>query len=374
MIDHIHLMNGTSQEPIRWERKPPIDMRWEVSAAPTDEMWEAMRATPIGMADFGEDPTVRELEELGAELLGHEASMLVPTVTIGTVLSMMSGATTGTAVLMEERCHMYWVEQLHVSALAGAAPRLLRGDKFGAVALEQIEAVITERYYGHAVPVSVMCLENTHNICGGTVLTPEYTRAVSDLCHGQGIKVYLDGARLFNAAVAQEVPIDHLAAPADYVVVGLNKALGAPFGSLLAGSTEFIEEAKLLCRRIGAMGMHKAGLYAAACLVALRKMVDRLAEDHQRARRMAEEIETIPGLTVDLETVQTNLVRVETEPRLTSHEVAISLVEYGVAIHEFEPNAFKLALHFEIGDEEVEYALQAIRTSMERLAQGAAVS
>jgi threonine aldolase len=357
--------------PIRWREKPLVDLRWEVSAAPTEAMWDAMRSVPIGMADFGEDPTVLELEALGAELTGHEASMLVPTVTTGTVLSLMSGAPRGTVVLMEERAHLYWSEELHVSYVCGATPRLISGDKCGVISIDQLEEETRRQYYGHPSRISMLSLENTHNICGGTLLTPDYTQAVAHFCHHQGMKLYIDGARIFNAAVALGVPVRALAAPADYVVVGLNKGLGAPYGSLLCGSREFMDEARVNCRRLGSMGMHKAGLYAAACLVGLRTMVDRLADDQRRAWRLAGALAEIPGLEVDLETVQTNLVRVDvSEPGITAYDVAVGLANEGIAVHVFEPSAFKFALHFEIGDEDVERVIDVTDGVMKRLDTG----
>jgi threonine aldolase len=355
---------------IRWSHRPEIDLRWEVSALPTAAMWEAMQTTQIGMADFGEDPAVNELEALGAELTGHEASMLVPTVTVGTILSLLAGAPRGTVVLMEERCHLYWVEELHVSYICGATARLVKGDKFGAISLDALERAMAKQFYGHPSRVAMLCLENTHNICGGTVLTAEYMHAVSAFCHAHNVTLYVDGARALNAAVALGIPLKHLTAPADYVVVGLNKGLGAPFGSLLCGSKQFIADARVNCRRLGSMGMHKAGIYAAACLVGLRTMVERLAEDQRRARILAEGIAGISGLKVDLETVQTNLVRVDlTHPGLTSYEVAVGLAERGVAIHAFEREAFKFALHYEIRDHHLSRVVDATTEVMEDLVE-----
>jgi threonine aldolase len=359
---------------VQWSSRPRIDLRWEVSVAPTDAMWEAMRATPIGMADFGEDPAVRELEAYGAELTGHEAALLIPTVTVGTVLSILGGAPRGSVVLMEERCHIYWVEQGHVASIAGAMPALLAGDKLGAIPVEAIVEAVEREHYGHRAPISMLCLENTHNICGGTVLSAGYTAAVAELCRRHGIKTYLDGARAFNAAVALGVPLRELTQPCDYVVVGLNKGLAAPFGSLLCGSREFIAEARRNCRALGAMGMHKAGLYAAAALLALRTMVDRLADDHRRARELAVAVDALPGLDVDLETVQTNLVRVGTAASgHTAAELAEGLAERGIAVHVFEPYAFKFALHLDITDAHVEEAVTALGEVMRELTAEPAV-
>lgn len=353
------------KETPKWLDFPRIDARWEVSAAPTPEMWEAMQETKIGMADFGEDPTVRELESFGAELFGHEAALLVPTVTVGTVLSMMNGASRGSTVIVEERAHILWVEELHISALCGAAPLLIRGDKFGAIPIEAIEEALDRQHYGHKLPTSLVCIENTHNICGGTMLTPGYTSTLVEFCHSKGLKVYLDGARLMNAAVSQNVAVDELSSQVDYVVIGLNKGLAAPYGALLCGKADFIEGAKADFRRIGSMGMHKAGYYAAAALVGLRKMVNRLNEDHARAQRLAKGLAAIDGLDVDLETVQTNLVRCETASSgIPASDIAYSLVELGIAVHPFEAYAFKCATHLEISDEDVEDIISSIEKVM----------
>jgi len=340
-----------------------IDLRWEVAAPPTAEMWQAMRNAPIAMADFGEDASVLELEARGASLTGHEASLLVPTVTAGTVLSMMEGAPTGTVVLVESRSHIHWVEQMHISAICGASPRLVQGDKFGAIPLDALEFAVAEEYYGHRQPVSLLCLENTHNICGGTILTPAYIAETADWCRRHDISLFLDGARLFNAAVALGVDLEELASPVDYVVVALNKGLGAPFGALLCGSRDFIANSRARARRLGFASIHKAGIYAAAGLVALETMVERLNDDHARAGRLAAQVALVPGLSIDFDTVQTNLVRVEISPELqiSSGQLAESMKSRGLKVHAFEPMAFKYATHFEITDADITRAAEITR-------------
>lgn len=351
-----------------WTSKPPIDLRYEIYTSPTPEMWNAMRAATLGVAT-DEDATVRELEVEAAALAGHEAALLLPTVTSGTILCMMSGAPRGSIVLMEERCHIYWVEQMHLAYICGAAPQLIRGDKFGAIPLELLASSITKTYYGSRPRVSLLCLENTHNVCGGTILSPQYLSAAVDLCHRNDVSVYLDGARLFNAAVALGVKLRELTSFLDYVVLSLSKGLGAPFGAILCGKTAFIEEARINSRRLGASSLHRAGIYAAAGLVALRTMVDRLADDHRRARRLAQGISDVNGIVVDLETVQTNLVRVDTSRAgIPALDVVSMLAREGIASHVIEPFAFKFATHHEIDDNAISRAIEAMRHVMGRLA------
>jgi len=346
------------RQQVVWKGPPRLDLRYEVTHRPTQPMWEAMMKVTPGMASSGEDPVVRELEDYVAELTGKEAAMFLPTTTNGTVLACMTRDLRGKQVIMEARCHIYWVERLHISHLAGAAPKLIRGDKFGAMDLQAIEDAINETAYGYTPPTGMICLENTHNVYGGTVLTPAYTEAVAKLAHDQGIDLFLDGARVFNSAVALDVPVRALTAPADHVVLSLNKGLGAPLGGMLCGSRGFIDGAKVLAKRTGMIAIHKAGLFAAAGLVGLRTMYTGLADDHRRARRLAEGLSEIDGLAIDMETVQTNLVRVSTqETGVSALELAHRVAEHGLAIHVLEPEVFKMALCYDVDDSQVDEAL-----------------
>jgi threonine aldolase len=335
-------------------------------------MWEAMRTVTPGMASDGGDPLVRELEQLAADMTGKEAALFVPTATNATVLAFLNQDVRGQQVIMESRCHIFWVEKLHVSELAGAAPRLVRGDKFGAMPLEDVRALINESAYGHLHQTGLICLENSHNVCGGTALTPEYTTAMAELAHEFGSKLFLDGARVFNSAVSMGVPVDRLTSPADQVVISLNKGLGAPIGSLLCGDAAFIAGTRVWAARLGISAVHKAGLFAAAGLIALRQRVERLADDHKRARRLGEAISEMPGLSVDLETLQTNLIRVETGGLgITSLEYAKAIASLGVAVHVLEPYAFKVALSYGIGDSDVDQAIDALRHTCEEFSRRA---
>ena len=350
---------------IIWDGQPPIELRFEVIHKPPQEMWEAMMAVNPGMALAGEDKVLNELQAYAAELTGKEAAIFLPTTTNGMVLAHMNADLRAKQVIMEASCHIFWSEDLHVSHLSGAMPRPIRGDKFGAMDFDEVEDVINSTCYGHKVPVGMIDLENTHNVYGGTVLTPEYTERMSELAHRHGADLFLDGARVATAAVAQGVPVRALTEPADHIAISLSKDLGAPMGAVLCSSAEFIEGVRELAKRTGMIAIHKAGIFAAAGMIALTTMIDRLPEDHRRARRLAEALHEIDGLTVDLETVQTNLCRVSTEQLgMSAIEVATRLADYGLAVHIMEPNVFKLGVCYATDDDVIDTAIGIFRKVM----------
>lgn len=363
-------MTTFRSQQVKWNNPPRLDFRYEVTHKPPPEMWEAMMRVTPGMANAGEDPMVNALEAMAAGMTGKEAAVFLPTTTNGTVLTFMNRDVRGQQVVMEARCHIFWVEQFHVSHLSGAVPRLVRGDKFGAMDPDEVEAVINETAYGYTPRTGLVCLENTHNVYGGTVLTPEYTRVMAELAHRHGADLYLDGARVVNAAVAQGMPVRDLTEPADHVAISLNKGLGAPMGAVLCSDAEFIEGVRLLAKRTGMLAVHKAGLFAAAGIVALTKMVEGLADDHRRARRLAGALAEMDGLAVDMETVQTNLFRVSTEPLgMSALDLAQRVAAHGLAIHVLEPHAFKMATCFDIDDGMVEQAIDIFRRVLAEVRQ-----
>ena len=364
-------LEQTRHMKIEWTERPQIDLRYEVMGRPTKAMWAAMESAELGMAAMGEDKQVIALEDRVSELLGLEAAFFVPTTTIGTVLTMMCAGLRDKQIIMESRCHLYWVEGFHFADFAGAVPRLIRGDKFGQMDLREIEEVIGQVYYGYQVPTGLICLENTHNVCGGTVLSTEYTKAVADLAHENGMAVFLDGARLWHSAVTEGVPISQLASPADYVVVSLGKGLGCPMGAVLCGPQAFIEEARRAAKRMGTIAIHKAGIFAAAALVALDTMLDRLVEDHRRARYLAERLQELPSLSIDLDTVQTNLIRAEVvRSDMDALQYATVLASHGLAVQVMEPRAIKMGLYYEIDDALLDKALEVFQQSEPQLAAG----
>ena len=344
---------------VKWDGQPPIELRFEVLHQPPPEMWEAMMKVVPGMPLASEDKVLNEFQALAAELTGQEEAMFMPTTTNGIVLAHMNSNLQGTQVIMEASCHNFWVEALHVSNLSGAMPRLIQGDKFGAMDPDEVEAVITDTCYGHTVPVGMIDLENTHNVYGGTVLTPEYTQQMAELAHRHGAKLFLDGARVATAAVAQGVPLRALTEPADYVAISLSKDLGAPLGAVLCTSAENMVGVKQLAKQTGMIAIHKAGIFAAAGIICLTTMIDRLPEDHRRARRLAEALSELDGLSIDMETVQTNLCRVSTEALgMPAIEVAKRVADYGLAIHVMAPNVFKLGVCYAIDDATIDKAIE----------------
>ncbi|MEX2375871.1 MAG: GntG family PLP-dependent aldolase [Dehalococcoidia bacterium] len=347
--------------------KPRLEFRWEALSPPTEEMWEAMRraSQSLGMASRGEDPIVQELTDYVADLTGHERALLLPTTTICTTLGWQALDLRGTQAIMEARCHHYWVEHLHVCATSGAAPVLIMGDKFGAMPLDQVEEAITRSYYAMVVPTGLIALENTHNVCGGTCLTPEYTDDVAQLGQLHGVPVFLDGARIFNAAVALRVPVRRLTAQVDVLSLSLGKGVGAPFGAVLCGSAELLERAEILARRTGTLALHRAGIVAAAALAGLQTMESRLQEDHRKARALADKLSGIAGLAIDLDVVQTNFVRVNTTPSgLTAYELSQRFSQHGLAVHVVEPLVFKMIPNWSTTYGEIDEAASVIAEAL----------
>lgn len=339
-----------------------LDLRYEILTPPTDSMWEAMRdaSQRLGVASSGEDETVRTLERRFAELTAKEAALFLPTTTSGTILGLRALGIGGKQIIMEDRCHLYWMEGRHF-ADAGGVPSLIRGDRLGTMALTEIEGRLNRSYYGERIEAAVVALENPHNLCGGTCLSAEYTAAVADLAHSYGVRVMLDGARLIRAAVAQNVTVGALAAPVDVVVIAPGKDLGAPGGGILCGSRRLIERARAAARGMGAAQFHRGGMLAAAVLQGLEELAPRLREDHKRARDLALGVQGIPGLRVDLESVQTNCVRVElVDAAFDATYLAGELAANDLAVHPIEGDAFKMMTYPGIRDTDVRHAVTVI--------------
>ncbi len=341
-------------------RKLIVDTRGEFILPPTEAMWEAMRSADFGWTLWREDPYVIRLEEMIAELTGKETAMFVPTTSVANLLGMMGFCQRGDQAIMEARCHLWWVEDRNIAHHTGAVPRLIRGNKFGEMAVEEIEATILEQGYSYRPRTGMICLENTHNISGGVPLTTEYMTRVGDLARRHDIPVFADGARLFNAAVALGVSLKTLAKPLDAVSLSLNKGLGAPYGAMLCGSQEFIERARKDHRILGCHSVHKEGIFAAAAILALETMYERLAEDHRRARRLAELLSPLPGLEVDMETVQTNIVRVDTTSMDPSTFVQ-KVLDRGAGVSVLDPTSVKFVTHHGISDQDVETVAELVR-------------
>src|SRR5688500_16728245 len=268
-------------------------------------MREAMARAEVGDDVWGEDPTIQRLEALAAERLGKQAGLFVPSGTMGNLVSVVAHTQAGQEVVLDLDSHIYNYEVAGGTIVGHVQMRPVKTER-GFLTPEQVQESLRPANI-HIPPTGLVCLENTHNRHGGTCCTPEQIAAVATVAHAAGVPVHMDGARLFNAAVALKRDVREFTQPVDSVTFCLSKGLGAPGGSVVCGSAAFIARAKRVRKMVGG-GMRQAGIIAAAGLVALERMVDRLAEDHVNARTLAEGVATRPGLTVDLDSVQTNIV------------------------------------------------------------------
>lgn len=337
-----------------------IDLRSDTVTKPTPQMVEAMAVAEVGDDVFGDDPTVNSLQDMAAEMMGKEAGLLVPSGTMGNLASLLAHCQRGDEVILGSRNHAFVSEAGGLSALGGIHSCQLPNGPDGALDLAEVEAAIRPDD-PHDPITRLVCLENTHNRCGGTVQTVEYVRRLADLAHAHGLKVHLDGARIFNAAAALGVPARDLAAPVDSVTFCLSKGLCAPVGSIICGEREFVRKAHRARKMLGG-GMRQAGVVAAAGIVALQTMVSRLNEDHERARRLARRLKSNPGLELDQEVPTSNMVFFHLAPavRLTDSEVCAALMKRGVLVSTAGPRGFRLVTHYWIDDNGIETAARSL--------------
>ncbi|HIQ00667.1 MAG TPA: low-specificity L-threonine aldolase [Anaerolineales bacterium] len=335
-----------------------IDLRSDTVTHPTPEMREAMYRAEVGDDVFREDPTVNRLEEMAAERLGREAGLFVASGTMGNLVALLTHCGRGDEAIVGDRSHTFLFEQGGMAALGGITPRPVPNQPDGTLRLTDIEEAIREDNV-HFPRTRLVCLENTHNMCNGTPLTPEYTAQVARLAHARGLRVHLDGARIFNAAAALGVDVRELVQEVDSVMFCLSKGLCAPVGSLLCGDTDFIAGARRARKVVGG-GMRQAGVLAAAGIVALERMTDRLAEDHARARRLAEGLAQISG--VEVAPVSTNILyfSITDEVGRTPEELVDGLMERGVLLLGRENGRFRAVTHYWITDEDIDRVLRAM--------------
>ncbi len=282
-----------------------IDFRSDTVTKPTPPMRKAMAECEVGDDVCGDDPTVRQLEELAAAKLGKKASLFVPSGCMGNLLAMMVNTGRNLGALVGDASHI-WVSEAGAYALVGGIPaRPLPTDRFGQLAERDVANWCTDDI--HLGRIGLLCLENSHNFCGGVVLDPDYTERICGPVREKGIKLHLDGARIFNAATALGVDVARLAAPFDSVMFCLSKGLCAPVGSMLCGDEAFIREARRIRKLLGG-GMRQSGVLAACGLISVQTMSKRLGEDHDNARFLAEALSGLPGIAIEVESVQTNIV------------------------------------------------------------------
>jgi threonine aldolase len=338
--------------------KEIVDLRSDTVTLPTEEMLEAIRYAELGDDVFGEDPTVNRLEKLAAERMGKEAALLVASGTQANLVSLLSNTKPGNLVILEAESHIFWYEVGGVSMIAGLQPWPVRS-QMGVLNPEDVEAAIRPRNIHFAEP-AVVCIENTHNRHGGTIISPDQIKAVSEVAHSHGLKLYMDGARIFNAAVGLKVDVRKFTEHVDSLMFCLSKSLCCPVGSIVVGTSEFVERARKFRKLLGG-GMRQAGIIAAPGIVALEKMVDRLEEDHRNARFLAEGLSGISGIRVDLGRVQTNIVCFDIGDLGVSSELFVSkLNENGILALTMGKNMVRMVTHRGIKEQHVKLAIEEI--------------
>jgi threonine aldolase len=336
-----------------------VDLRSDTVTRPTPEMRRAMAEAVVGDDVYGEDPTVNRLEQRAAEIFGKEAALFVPTGCMGNLISIKVWTHHGNEVICDERSHVNLYELASMSAIAGCMPRIARGED-GILRWKQIEAVIRPKIY-YDSQTALICLENTHNMAGGTVYPTSQLEDICDHAHAARLKVHLDGARIFNAATALGDNVATMTRKVDSVMFCLSKGLGAPVGSMVVGSEAFIRQARIYRKMFGG-GMRQAGVLAAAGLIALEKSPARLHIDHENARRLAEEIAQIRGLRIDPAKVATNIVIFDCSGiGKTAVELCDELMPRGIWAQDTALYSVRLVTHCDVDRAGIERALVVLR-------------
>lgn len=346
----------------------PVDLRSDTVTQPGPEMRAAMASAEVGDDVFGDDPNVNALQLEVAQLLGKEAALFVPSGTMSNQLALRAHGQPGDAMLAHTRCHIHAWEGGGPAAISGLTTRTVDTPD-GVLPLEWLHANLNLDGDPHKSPARILTLENTHNACGGIVLDQERVRALCEAARSQGVATHLDGARLMNAVSASGSSAAELAQPFDSVSLCLSKGLGAPIGSVLAGSTTFVRRAWRFRKMLGG-GMRQAGILAAAGRYALKHHVAGLADDHRRAKAFAHACAGLPGLKVDVASVQTNLVYVSvnmdempTPQRAASDTMTTRLAAHGVWITG-DATRFRAVFHLQVDDDGLQRAIEAVRAAV----------
>lgn len=337
-----------------------IDLRSDTVTLPSPNMYRAMAEAELGDDVLGDDPTVKRLEAMAAERMGMEAAMYVTSGTQGNLAAMMTHCRRGEEVLLGHRSHLFNAEQGAISTLGGIIPHTVPNQPDGRMELDDIESAIRMDSM-HLARTRAISLENTHNNCSGAVVDVNYTQQVVDLAQRRGLKLHIDGARIFNAAVALGIETKALVAGADSVSFCLSKGLSCPVGSVVCGSEDFIAEARRNRKALGG-ALRQVGILAACGIVALNEMVDRLAEDHDNAKRLAEGLADIPGIETDPEQAQTNLVFFDLQSGgLTGQDFVGRLGKAGVKLLSTGSHRIRSVTHYGITSDDIDAALMTIQ-------------
>jgi len=347
-----------------------IDLRSDTVTLPSDKMRSAIAAAKLGDDVFGEDPSVNSLEVKAADIMDKEAGLLVPSGTMGNLVSILVHCQRGTEIIVGDKAHTFVYEAGGISAFGGIHSRQLKNKEDGTIDIFDIKSAIRMDNI-HFPKTSAITLENSHNLCNGAPLTPAYINSISEITNDNNMKLHIDGARIFNAAVALNVDVKEMVKGANSVTFCLSKGLGAPIGSVICGSERFIYHARRTRKALGG-GMRQAGIIATAGIFSLDNMLDQIRNDHQNAKRLAEGIDEIDGLFVDKKNIISNILYFDIEKgtsrcdKLASQTQNINIYPFeinldGVRFFESSPNRFRLVTHYGIKKDDIEKALRIIK-------------
>jgi len=346
-----------------------IDLRSDTVTLPSDEMRKTIASSKLGDDVFGEDPCVNKLEQKAALIMGKEGGLLVPSGTMGNLVSILVHCQRGTEIILGDRAHTFVYEAGGISAFGGVHSRQLKNQPDGTINIDEIKSAI-RMDNDHFPKTSAITLENTHNLCNGSPLSPDYIKDVAQIARDNDMRLHIDGARIFNAAVALDVDVKDLVADSDSITFCLSKGLAAPIGSVICGSEKFIYHARRTRKALGG-GMRQAGIIASAGLYSLDNMLDQIGEDHKNAKRLAEGINEIEGLSIVMESIKSNILyfdlekgakRCEELARQTKNienypfEVALDNIRF----FESRPGRFRLVTHYGITRDDIEKTLEVL--------------
>ncbi|KAK7356708.1 hypothetical protein VNO80_15983 [Phaseolus coccineus] len=344
-----------------------VDLRSDTVTKPTEAMRAAMASAEVDDDVLGNDPTAFRLEAEMAKTMGKEAALFVPSGTMGNLICVLVHCDVrGSEVILGDNCHIYIYENGGIATIGGVHPRPVKNNDDGTMDIDLIETAIRDPRGELLYPTTkLICLENTHANSGGRCLSVEYTDSVGDLAKKHGLKLHIDGARIFNASVALGVPVDRLVQAADSVSVCLSKGIGAPVGSVIVGSENFIAKARRLRKTLGG-GMRQIGILCAAALVALQENIGKLENDHKKARLLADGLRELKGLRVDTLAVETNIVFIDIEDGIQTRAEKICkyLEERGILLMQESSSRLRVVLHHQISASDVQYALSCFKAML----------
>ncbi len=338
-----------------------IDLRSDTVTHPTPKMIKAISDAELGDDGLGDDPTLNKLQDMAADLMGKESALFVPSGTMGNLVSVITHCDRGEEIVLGDQSHLYLYEYGGASAFGGIAFRQVANEEDGKLDLSLVEAAI--RPSSVRFPrTALVSIENTHNRCNGAVLTPQYTNDISDIAHRYGAEIHLDGARIFNAAVALGVDVRELVSPVDSITFCFSKGLSCPIGSMICGTKSFIEKARRIRNALGG-GMRQVGILASAAIVALDTMVDRLSEDHSNANYLAYGLSKIPGITINPDNISTNIVYFELESGNVQKFLNL-LHDRGILAQHPYGSKVRMVSHYGITRDDIDEALSVIAESV----------